>query len=190
MEKDKSFYDEVYASGGSRAMYLLRPEKSAYYPVWEKLLPMVTGSEKIIELGCGPGQLANILIRAGKNYQRGFDFSKVAISMAKNLNPENSLLFDEANILELLNYPPDATYIICEVLEHMDKDLELLSKLPGGAKVIFSVPNYMSASHVRCFDSYKSIMERYGKILSIHDWVEIPLKHKTNTIHLVKAFRI
>lgn len=44
-----------------------------------------------------------------------------------------------------------------EVLEHLSKDRKVLMRLPKRSRIIFSVPNFDSASHVRVFHSEEDV---------------------------------
>ena len=58
------------------------------------------------------------------------------------------------------------TYIILETLEHIEKDVDLIAKVPVGKRVILSVPNFDAIAHVRFFDTKKDVVERYKEQLT------------------------
>jgi len=181
MEKNKEFYNEVYLKGGSKQEYAKEPEQSIYFPVWDKIRTIIAKKERIFEIGCGVGQLANILLKNNKNYLQGIDFSKVAIEKATELNSSYRSEFDVGDIyyFDFSSVFYD-TIICCEVLEHIEKDVEIISKLSPNIRFIFSVPNYNSESHLRKFDNKEQIEERYGKLLKFINVYEFSISKKNN----------
>ena len=49
-----------------------------------------------------------------------------------------------------------------EFLEHVEKELDVLARIPAGTKIIATVPNFPYVSHVRHFDNVDQVRERYG----------------------------
>lgn len=194
IETNKDFYNKVYLEGGSNGEYLKNPYQSIYFPIWKKINEILTKKEKIFEIGCGAGQLAWYLLQQEKNYYKGIDFSEVAIEKAKLLNIHNNLYgrFSVGNIYELeqQNIICD-TIICCEVLEHLEKDISIFNILPANIRFIFSVPNYMSKSHVRCFKDIQEIRTRYCSYLEFVNVEEFWInKKKTNKIFLIDSIII
>jgi hypothetical protein len=69
-------------------------------------------------------------------------------------------------------------FVAVELLEHLEDDLALLSKLPKNRHFVGSVPTFKSEAHLRTFDSAQEVIERYGSVISeiqvhriIHWWV-------------------
>src|SRR5215470_13332963 len=88
------FYDRIHIQAN-------RPETLALYrPLFQKVARAVRvlGSRSILEVGCGNGFLASILLREYDGAYRGFDFSPVAIRNAgdRTGRPE---LFSRADAL-------------------------------------------------------------------------------------------
>lgn len=96
----------------------------------------------------------------------------VAIEKAKIRCPSLNFYFKDLNEKDALKDFDADTFIILEVLEHIEMDIDLLSKIPSREKVIFSVPNFDSFNHVRFFKDSASVNERYApyfKSLSINE---------------------
>ena len=133
---------------------------------------------KIIELGCGSGQFANMLFDAGFENYIGYDFSSVAIARAAELNPANRDCFLQKDIRGLVWPSAVETVIIFEVLEHLVDDIAVLKEVPSGFNVIFSVPNFNSFNHVRTFENLPAIIARYGAYLDFSRYQRMDIKNK------------
>ncbi|QOY34207.1 class I SAM-dependent methyltransferase [Anaerobacillus isosaccharinicus] len=188
MEKKEVFYETVYKSGGSRAIYHKHYSKSIYLPIWEKALRTILekGNPFILEVGCGPGQFANLLFDHGLENYRGFDFSSTAIKLAKQTNAKYQTRFsvDNAYTTSLFTKLPYNTAVLFEVLEHLQEDLKVLNDLINGTMILFSVPNFNSQSHVRYFLTQDEVRKRYEKIIDIDEIHTFPISSK-NKIFLV-----
>ena len=162
IEKPATWYNKHYKQSEE---YRKEPEEIFYYPMWKHAISWI-GSENIIDLGCGPGQFANLLFKENKNLISAVDFSSQAIDMAKKANPGHEEVFKVGNILLPAIFNVDyRTAVSFEVLEHINNDIGVIRYLKRGTKFIFSVPNYDYTSHVRFFKHKTKILERYSPYL-------------------------
>lgn len=149
-------------------------------------------SIEICEVGCGSGQFANMLFDQGYTRYTGVDFSNYAIKLAKNANPyyANRFVCEDAFVyLQRYRKIHNTMFIMFEVLEHLNRDLELLDTLAYGSNIIFSVPNFKSFNHIRTFEDLKAIQDRY-KMLEILDYLQLPANKEAEKIyHLVMAVK-
>ena len=160
-EFSKEYYDKYYAESEA---YHWHYSKLVHYPMWEEAIKLC--GDNIFEIGCGSGQFANMVSDAKKNYM-GFDASSEAIKIAMGLNLTYAH-FDIRGFEDYVIYPTDYdTYVAFEILEHVKNDRGLLERIPNGEPVIFSVPNFDYASHVRLFENEKVIKERYKDLVNI-----------------------
>lgn len=147
----------------------------------------------ICEIGCGSGQFANMLFDQGYVKYAGIDFSNQALELARSANPKYAHQFickDAFSYLQSGKKEDHKLFIMFEVLEHLNKDRELLELLPTGSAVILSVPNFKSFNHVRIFDSLESIKNRY-QMLDISEYKEMPANQNADKVyHLVYATKI
>lgn len=185
-----SWYDERYKVGGHKQEYFKQPEKSIYYPVWSKILDLLDRGDIILEVGCGPGQLAKLILDEGYNYVKGFDFSKEAIGLCKKfLSKTHHSKFNIGNVYDKKNYQVDYnTVICCEVFEHLDRDIEVLDDIKSGSKIIFTVPNFNSKSHVRYFKTSQEVVDRYSEKISM-DVIEEIYSNDKNKIYLINGIK-
>lgn len=169
-------YNDLFENGPEDGQYQVHYSRNIDYIAWQsaiKYLMLLNRSVSILEIGCGPGQFANMLFDYGFSDYTGFDFSQAAVNMAKKVNPAHADRFfvQDAFQTDLLERQFDL--VICfEVLEHLEADLEMLSRIRPGTKMLLSVPNTDNPTHVRFFPSSGAVRERYQNVMKIFDiWV-------------------
>ena len=144
---------------------------------------------KIIEIGCGSGLFANMLFDNGYSEYEGIDFSLEAIRLAKKANIQHIEKFiccDAFEYLTNFSGTDNTIFVLFEVLEHINRDIELLNMLPTKSRIILSVPNFKSFNHIRVFNDLQEIKERYT-MLNIHMYHELPSQTEGKVYHFVVA---
>jgi SAM-dependent methyltransferase len=148
-------------------MYQTHYSGIGYYPLWQEVMKRITKKDVIVELACGVGQLAHMLYDRGYDYSAGYDFSQVAIEKAKE---RISLNFNQVDLLktdvqELVRYAD--VVIMCEFLEHIEDDIDLLSKIDK--RMIITLPTFDGTSHVRHFPTLEDVLRRYDRHMRIEE---------------------
>lgn len=185
---NSEYYNRIYSEmSGEYAK--VHPEKSIYFEVWKGIRNLISANATVLELGCGVGLFAKYLMESGVNYQRGVDYSTVAIDRAKAINPTHQNKFHIMDLRHVNRIPNHFTVICLEVLEHLENDLELLEKIDINTEVIFTVPDFDCESHQRHFKTEDEVFQRYTKLFSF------VLIHKVkitsgNGVYIVKGVRI
>jgi SAM-dependent methyltransferase len=176
-QAEPSYYDDLYRTQDSTYE---RPLSSPYYPLYRRVVGLVLTHDKrsVLEVGCGSGVLAKILIESGLSYC-GFDFSAVAVQKAQILNPKGRFFVADATDAASYAFPHDAI-VCCEVLEHIEADLDVIRLWPAGALCVCSVPNFDYESHVRFFRSEQEVHQRYDDLISIELIERIPTSARAN----------
>jgi len=166
--KPASWYDDVYASEPNLTA---DPYTSTFGPLWLEMAGRVPDNARVIEIGCGAGQLAALILPRIESYL-GLDFSMVALEAACRLSstlppPPGERIFMEHEITDQCIPVPrwNPTLILaCEVLEHLDGDNDqLVFRQFKGVPLLASLPMGDSASHVRHFPGSEDVMSRYGQ---------------------------
>lgn len=163
-EKPPGWYDEVYKK---RQEYSVHYTKSVYYPLWTVIIDRLRAmnARSILEIGCGSGQLAQAMSEVLPPLRYcGFDISRVAVEMAETSNPGYRFEIADALDTGLYGSVQYDCVIATEVLEHIERDREVIKSIGGGTRFIGSVPNFDSESHVRFFKSAGEVEERYGSM--------------------------
>lgn len=161
-EKDSSWYDESFEKADHwKRHYSL----SHYYFIWSVISDRIarTGVDSILEIGCGPGQLACLIRDKGIKKYHGFDFSSKRVMQAEKVCPEFTFSEQDAFKTDLFTTYDYSAVICTEFLEHVESDIEVLSRIRSGAKFYGTVPNFPYESHVRHFNDEGEVLYRYDK---------------------------
>jgi 2-polyprenyl-3-methyl-5-hydroxy-6-metoxy-1,4-benzoquinol methylase len=157
-----------------------RPLSSPYYVLYRQVCKLIIQEKlrAVLEVGCGSGVLAEMLISSGMSYT-GFDFSPVAVGKAKARNPAHRFFVGNATDVAAYTVPYDGI-VCCEVLEHLDDDLKAIELWKKGVLCVCSVPNFDYESHVRFFRSEAEVAEHYGRLLDIWCVVRVTKSARAN----------
>lgn len=175
------FYDARLSTPGTSLLMDLAD--SPYRELVERALALVPVS-RVVELGCGTGRFARALLERGVTSYIGLDFAPGHIAEAQRYAPEADFRLADIRTDPL---PAAETYVLLEVLEHLDDDLAVLGRIPLGARVVLSVPSFHSASHVRFFAGRDEARDRYQPVLRDIEleYVELPRGY----FHLIAGHR-
>jgi 2-polyprenyl-3-methyl-5-hydroxy-6-metoxy-1,4-benzoquinol methylase len=164
-EQKSEYYDKAFSKDPRYSGFY---KELAHFPVFQIALAYLKEMDRpyVMELGCGTGQFAQFIWERGIREYLGVDFSEKAIEIAKKLSPQ---LFKVADISTVEIPPEFDTFVLLEVLEHIEKDLEVLRRIPEGKKIIFSVPRFDDPAHVRHFTSKQEVEFRFQNVMRIED---------------------
>ena len=171
----KSIYNDIYSNSKE---YKKHYKEVIYYPIWKHVLENVEHNDKILDLGCGPAHLSQMLFEGGVKKYTGIDYSPVAIKMARNRNLPYEYIESDLFDIDYSKYA-DHVIIATETFEHIENDIELIKMLPKN-KIIFSVPNFMSETHERVYKNQQYIRNRYKDIIQIRTILEFKITEKSS----------
>lgn len=157
IERKSEYYNEIYLNS---VEYKKHYEDSIYIRLWAAILPLIPEGVKITELGCGTGQFAQLLFDSGHTNYVGYDFSETAINIAKEINGD----FRVQDITDFVFDENDNFFIALEIFEHT-KDYKIIENIGLGKEIIFTVPDFADAAHVRYFHSVNEIVLRYTNVI-------------------------
>lgn len=160
-ERPSVFYDSLYAATEG---YHRHYSESIYYSSWTVIADRLRhrSTTSILDIGCGPGQFAAMLQDLGYTNYLGIDFSPEAIRMAKQNCPEFEFKIEDAFSTNCFEDHEYDALISLEFLEHIEDDLQIISRIPPECYFIGSVPNFPSKSHVRHFSRVDEVCDRYS----------------------------
>jgi SAM-dependent methyltransferase len=169
-QQGPEFYDRVHAGLNQSET------RTAYDPLFRKVVRSLRdhGCHSILEVGCGSGFLAEMLLRGHKGSYRGFDFSPEAVrnAGARTGCPE---LFSVRDALDPRSYACEYDAVVCtEMLEHVDGDLDVIRLWRAGTWCVCTVPNFEYEGHVRHFNNFDDVAGRYGGLIDIANIVKVP----------------
>lgn len=204
--QDAAFYDLAMTGDDEPAMLPL--ERSPWKPIYDEAARWIPSSAPVVDLGCGTGRFIARLFRTSHGgHITGIDFSPAALAEARaylagefadewiNDGVDEVQLYQRLTlkVCDLRDWQPEpddsrTVYVCLEVLEHLQDDLGLIRAVPAAAQFVFSVPSYMSASHVRCFTSLGAVFERFGHLLQIRRWSLVDFGNG-NVVHVCDSIR-
>ena len=155
-EFEKEWYNEVYQK---KAKYSEHYSKTNWYPRFLECAKLIKKDERVLEVGCGTGQLAHLLFDQGKTNYKGFDFSSTAIQKCLDLDLD-PMLFYVGDAYNKANYNDYDTILCCETLEHL-QDFRVLDNIEKGKKIVLTVPDFKAPNHLFHIKSYSQLTERY-----------------------------
>jgi trans-aconitate methyltransferase len=175
------WYDRVLVEDGSPAMLPL--EDSPWLPVYEAVAAMIEPHQEVVDLGCGTGRFLELLSRNGHYaHLTGVDWSASALGEAADYfggtQAPTFLQQDLADWQPEPNRAGNTIYVCTEVLEHLEDDLGLVRRVPPGHRMLISVPNFDSQSHVRVFRNVGDVWERYDSLLDVRRWEMVGSERK------------
>lgn len=168
-ELGADFYDSMHAKIDQSVT------RTRYDGLFRKVVANVRnhGSRSILEVGCGSGFLAKMILKDYTGNYSGFDFSAEAIRNASYRTGRPDLFF-VGDALDGRSYTHDYDTIVCtEALEHVDRDLEIIRLWRDATWCVCSVPNFDYEGHVRFFNTAGEVLTRYGGLIDIEGITQI-----------------
>ena len=132
-ERDADWYDQSLLE---QEHYRVHYTKSNYY-FWCVIADRIMrdGVRSILDIGCGPGQVACLLRDRGVGRYHGVDFSEKRAAQARLVCPEYTFSVEDVLKTDTVNTLDYDAALLMEVLEHLEKDVELLMRIPPGRNV-------------------------------------------------------
>lgn len=193
---EHAFYDLALTGDGEPAMLPL--EDSPWRELYERAAALIHPSHPVVDLGCGTGRFAEQLRQLEHHGgYLGIDFSPKAIRECRAYVRRRDRATGwraRFQLADLRDWQPAGrragatSYVCLETLEHLDDDVDLIRRIPPGHELIFSVPNYPSAAHLRVFHDAGDIWRRYGELLAMKSWTLIGEETRF-LVHLCRAIR-
>ena len=135
-----------------------------------QLLSVMPPSAHVLDLAAGSSYIAERLLTRAVSSIASYtwnDFNPKLVESVKSrvCDPRFSISpFDaDADDVSLKKYD----VFICISLEHLEADIEILSKLKPGCVVSICSPNFDDPAHVRVFTSMEQFRERYSPVIKI-----------------------
>jgi trans-aconitate methyltransferase len=160
VEQPAEFYDEKFKNSSS---WLTHYTVSRYYPMWTVIVDRIKRSnlKKILDIGCGPGQFAKFLSDKDISEYLGIDFSPARLEHARTFCPEYEFVVADVFNTVLLQAHEYDCVLLMEFLEHIEADLEVISRLKPNIRIIATVPSFSATGHVRHFSNVEEVRSRY-----------------------------
>lgn len=188
VEQPPEFYDQTYTT---KAHWKKHYTASHYYPLWTVIADRLRHlqAKTVIDIGCGPGQVACLLRDLHIPQYIGLDFSPARIAQARSICPGYEFVVADVfkdNILEVGDYD---CVLIMEFLEHVEQDIAVLQQIRPSTTILATVPNFPAAGHVRHFDSIEAVKARYAPLFTTLDVVEVLADEQGKTYYILQGVR-
>ena len=186
-EQGPDFYDARVAN------YAIDLWRSKYLAVYAHAASLLSGAP-VVDLGCGTGRLAKLLEFRGQADYWGIDFSEVRINQARQYVRNEGFIFEVADLYDpeiQSRFESFSDFVALEVLEHLERDRDLVASIPSGTRLVASVPNYPAEAHVRHFKTFRKAAARYRRWLRIdeHSVAVIPRPKKGSRIWVFSGYQ-
>ncbi len=149
---------------------------SLYYPLFRRISGEIKqrAITRVLDVGCGNGRLAELLLADPTIAYRGFDFSSVAVQLAIERTARRDT-FSIGDARDPRCYQYDYEGIVCsEFLEHVTQDLDVIELWRPGVQCVCSVPNFDHLDHVRHFRYENEVFARYAPLIDIDTIIRVP----------------
>jgi 2-polyprenyl-3-methyl-5-hydroxy-6-metoxy-1,4-benzoquinol methylase len=165
VEQPPEFYDATFDRADHWKQHYC---DSHYYPLWTVIADRLVKADvrSVLDIGCGPGQVACLLCDAGIDRYLGLDFSMARIAHARDACPSCQFIqadIFQSDLLETFEYD---CVLTMEFLEHVERDLDVLRRVRAETRVLATVPNFPAAGHVRHFETAEAVKQRYSTVLT------------------------
>jgi trans-aconitate methyltransferase len=165
-------------------------DQSPWRDVYELVAQMVPPGEAIADLGCGTGRFARLMADRGHRGYWGVDFSPERVEEARRYVPEYDFMVGDLYDPGIQGRFSDfRSFVLTEVLEHLEADLDVLEAIPAAASLVLSVPNYDSQGHARFFRSAAEVTRHFGGMLRIEEITELQRPRPGRLIWVARALR-
>ena len=178
-EAGASVYDEMHGEEDIN----IPIEKTFFHRLLRRVVEEVARRQidSVLEVGCGSGGVAELLLRHTNVHYHGFDFSAVGVRQAARRTGRRELFY-EGDARDPASYRfPYSGVVSTEVLEHITADLDVISLWKPGTQCICSVPNFAYPTHVRHFRHEDQLRARYGALIDIDMVLRVPKPVYTGT---------
>jgi len=120
------------------------------WPAFRAMLPAIAG-KRVVDLGCGFGQLSRWLAEDGAASVLGVDLSEKMLARAARETASSLVTYQRANLDELWLVPASAELIVSSMALHYVEDFGriagmMFSALTPGGKLVFSVEHPIYAA--------------------------------------------
>jgi 2-polyprenyl-3-methyl-5-hydroxy-6-metoxy-1,4-benzoquinol methylase len=187
-QMNADYYDETFKL---KKQLKIHYTKAFHYPLWAVVADRVRQlqTQSVLDMGCGPGQMASLFWDIGIPRYLGLDFSASQIDYARKICPEYQFVVADAFATNLIEDHPYDTFLATEFLEHIEDDVEIVKRIRPGAHVVISVPNFPHPAHVRWFNCIQEVADRYQPYLQSLEVSELRINQRGRRFFILQGVR-
>jgi hypothetical protein len=181
MRQTKQWYDEKISSEEDVLIYYTGIYKQRNDFIFNMIKKEVNLTGKnILDLAAGSPYLAELFCKEPIGRYCMNDFCDIVrkVAVKRISSPMFSTdSFDLENIKHIIDYD----IVICVSLEHIENDIQLISGIEKGTKVLLCSPDFDASGHIRFFKNVNEFKKRYENLIEIKE---------THTItHILKSYK-
>lgn len=144
----KIIYNKIYKKGEEKHYSSILFSGDRVPPAKREVLKEVNWRGKtVLDAGCGTGEMAFLIAKAGAKKVLGIDYSKNAVEVARRIHHLKNLSYDYLDLAEIKG--KFDVIVSLGTLEHLDNPLgalkKLKSKLNPRGHLIITCPNWTNA---------------------------------------------
>lgn len=187
-EQPPEFYDATFNQSEHWTRHYTQ---SRYYCLWTLVADRIRRAsvERVLDIGCGPGQVACLLRDAATVEYKGLDFSSARVARARAICSEYEFYVEDVFKTDLFDTFGYDCVLMLEFLEHVERDLDLLERIRPGARVIGTVPNFAAPAHVRYFSAAEEVRSRYEAALRAIDVTTVLANERGKAYFIIEGVR-
>jgi len=187
----------VVGLGLAKSTEYLRTLDRGLYCARNKVIAESVATAKprtILELAAAHPQRAQMILKKLPDIQRYLwsDWSRVAVRFARPyLRSDNRARVARLDATLPATWAGQWDAILCDSLEHLPNDLEILSAVRPGTRLFLSMPDWQTPTHARAYISEQFIRDRFGGILDFVRITAFPWRTKRyrHSLYLAEAVR-
>lgn len=128
------------------------------------------GIENVADLGCGAGNFVSVMTKRSQRPEMyvGIDSNHSNVSIAKAAYPGWKFIYgDFTNERVKAEYERYGAYLMLDVVDAMEDDVDFFLGLPEGKQVLFSMPKFEKEGSLRWMPENTDIYDRYSSVMQI-----------------------
>jgi SAM-dependent methyltransferase len=143
-------------------------DKGLYLDAYSRL--GLLSIENVADLGCGAGNFVAIMTAKGMRPEMyvGIDHNHQRISTAKAAYPGWKFIYGDMRDERVrAEYERYGAFLMLNLVDTLEDDLDFLAGLPEGKPLVFSIPKMEMEGSRLCLTESNEIRDRYSSILRI-----------------------
>ena len=168
VSKDKEYYESVQNSIDDMMIYHQGKYADRNNIIINHLNDLMKDGSVVLDLAAGSSYIAEAILDDNRISKYVWnDFNSHVVAFAKSRVQNNKFEIRQFDASDEVSTLEEFNVFICISLEHLAKDIEILSNLNNGCLISICSPNFDDPGHVRHFKSLAEFEDRYAQYIDI-----------------------